>query len=318
MRVLDSKAKIQQNLSFTATWMFTLVWIVVALIRSAFLAKEFASPQKLTLTPFGPSWKYSSVGVYRTRPLLVVMIVFNILVDYQLIMVWFNAAINSSRVSRGTNHNISRRYQQILQAIVICLEITFIIGASITIAQDEMSGFLNICTGFFLIVLIGYAVAGIKLHRLLSEAIAYQLPHQMANIRKLKTVAWTIRLTATANSVLVLLSLVTSIVAAETIKVMKEVGFLTSACQIVIMFLTVCQIWVTTFYLSSVHGSLSAEGDCISNLLPTSLQRCLGKSETSDTHTAPEGVDESPTRMNSKTIKVPSSAEYDRKEVARG
>jgi len=176
---------------------------------------------------------------------------FGMLTDYQLIMVWFNVAMKSSKVSRGVDQNGARRYQQLIRAAVICLEASFIVGASIIIAQDNMSNFLYFCIAFFILVLIGYAGAGIRLHSLLTEAMKKQPARRDDNVAKLEKVAWLIRFTATANAVLVLLSIAASVTVAETNKVFKEMGFIPAGFHNLGVFLIVCQIWVVTNYLFS-------------------------------------------------------------------
>ena len=252
MRHFKSKEDLRQNASFATTLVFTCCWTVSAAVRSALLAKEFAAPEAHVLLPFGPGWKFSSFGLFMTRPLLVVTIMFSILVDLQFIMVWFNVAVQSSRASSGRqSHEGARRYQNSLRVVVIVFEVIFLIGASILVAQDSLSNFLYFCMAFFAIILLSYAITGYRLYSLFNDAMANEATMPNEASAKLRGVAQRIKVTATANSILVLLSFATSLVAAETNKVFKEMGLIPAGCQLISVLISVCQILVATIYLSS-------------------------------------------------------------------
>jgi hypothetical protein len=239
-----TKKKWKNDLSFTLAVVYCFGWMLSGLARMIFLSLEFSFPEAQTLMPFGPTWKYSPYGIYQTKPLLAACTVFGMLVDYQIIVVWFSVATASTKMARGM-----KNLQFPLRIAIALFEISFLVGALILVFQDYITKFLYFCVAYFTLVIIGYGVAGYKLYHILMESLKKQPARAESTTIHLVQIGKQIKFTAITNAFLTLLQIVCSIAFGEANYQFKELGFAPAGLHHAGIAIMACQVYVITRYL---------------------------------------------------------------------
>jgi len=231
--------KRKQSLMYTMICLFG--WALVLLLRMILVSIEFGSPQVQTYLPFGPLWKYSPYGIFATRPLTAASQIFSMLVDFNLIMVWFSIASKALRISRKLSHEFT------LKVVVACIEISYIIGASILLA-GSFSYFLLFSIPYLALVVIGYAIAGYMLTSLMKRLAKQQQSRNVDNA-EIKRVTKRIQCTAIVTAICILMCIPYSYLYAYYNADFENEGFYVAGTHNAGVAIMTVQILVATNFL---------------------------------------------------------------------